>query len=158
MTLKEEILEKLTERRNLMLEFERISEAIYIAPTEEIEPMIDKRQDIIEQVDALNAHVEALCNETEDEVREAVRNRGNRGELSSELADIYDMALQAACIAARAKQSDSMIRERIIIERDNANRELEKLSESSAVVAGGYGRTMQTGAAPISTKNYIAQI
>lgn len=143
----EELLHLLEEKEQLMLQYEQITDSMYIVPTEEIERCIGKRQSIIQKVDILGERIQALLTELPPEATAAERNQCDREGLTVELGTIYDAAQRIRAIACRIQGNTEGIRERIEWERDDAQNKLEELERNRVTVnlAGKYGKGVQTG-------------
>ncbi len=145
MTEKEEIIRLLEEKKELLLQFEQISDGMYRIPMEELQHSIGKRQALVNKMQKLDERIELLCSGLEPMVCEAVYNRCNRGDVDEELGTIFDKALETKAVARRVLKNQDGIRQRIEIEQIRTREQIQKLNASSSVVAGRYGQAVRTG-------------
>lgn len=154
MTEKQEILQLLEEKQQLMHKIEELSDAIYALPIEELQDRIGKRQALVHKMELIDEKVDLLCSGLEKQVREAVENNCDRGTLEGENAQIYDKALAIKAIAHRVLEDADLVRERMEYEIAQTKEEIESLNTSSAVVAGRYGKAVRTYSNPTQPWNH----
>jgi hypothetical protein len=141
----DEMLALLEQKRLCFLSYEKEMEAVPILPAEELEPCVDRGGLILEQAAALDTRLDRLLSLNEPAARQAISHDCDRQLLTPELGQLYDAALKVKTVAYRIRQNESVIRERIEIEREKALERLRELNHRPEAVAGKYRRSVETG-------------
>lgn len=126
------ILHNLDQKKEQILRFEKLSELLLTSNIEQMEEIVDKREDIIQTINALEEELMLMPSYQEypDEIRNAIKNRGNRDDINSEYLPLFDKGQELFAIVNRI----SLMEDAILQHIEDCRIELEeKIRESNTL-------------------------
>ena len=142
----QQMLDLLEQKRTYLLHYEKELEALPLLPAQELEACVLRGELIVEKLKELDGKLGGLLRQNGAAAMSAVNHDCDRGQLDPELGRLYDAALEVKAVANRIVQNNSVIKERIALEREKALEGIRDVSKRSASVAGRYRQTTEARA------------
>ncbi|MCI8622811.1 MAG: hypothetical protein HFG26_04030 [Provencibacterium sp.] len=133
----EQICALLEQKCGLFREYEEATHALLACELDEMETHVRKREQLAKAIDGIDRQIEALCGGSEEWMG-AVRNCGNRGDLSAEMAQVYDSAQPVFQIINRIRREEPLVEKRMSRERDGLEAKIKDSNRSTAAQASRY--------------------
>ena len=139
-----ELKKLLYKKQELFIAAEIITNDINEAPIEQITNLLEKRGEVLEQVNLIDNQIKAIV--ADDEVLRGVLNcTCEMSTLQGELKELFEESLRAKAIVNRIIKNEDTIRLRIENERDSLLTKIETINSSSNSIAESYKRSVKTG-------------
>ncbi len=143
MTDYQHILNLLQQKKDILLNLEKITEPMGLFSVDELSNCIEQRTSLLSQMGLIDKDVKRFC-ENDDLLRQTLNHTCIRGDLSEELTLLYDVSLNIKAIIMRLKNNDENIKQHLEFEKSRILDRIENLNKSGPVVAKQYNKSMQT--------------
>ncbi len=140
----EAILALLAQKRDLFLEFERVSNGLCTQAVDELQQGMEQRGALLRQVCGLDEQLRGLCG-GDTALRDAVDNRCGRGDLPPDLARVFDASMEVKAVVNRILNGEEATRRHLEQQREQILQKIEAMNSSASAVAEKYRRSVQTG-------------
>ena len=140
----QELKNLLLAKQELFLEVERITNEIFDVSLDSINPLLETRGKVIEQVIFIDDKIKVLIG-GDEYLRSVLNCTCDMSDLSDELKELVEESLRAKAVANRIIKNEDSVRLRIENERDSMLDKIENLNQSSSTVAQSYKRSVETG-------------
>lgn len=143
------IFSLLKEKKELLLQIERVTNIMKDAPAEELMDLFTERGELLERAQSLGTEI-ARYAEKNEEYKAALSSEASPNALSAEAKEIFEASLGVKAVANRVTREDEAVLDHIKSERNKLLDKIKELNSSGAAVAGSYRRSVQTGVIPKS--------
>lgn len=131
------ICELLADKKRLFSEYELETRAITDCDVDDVEAHVVRRQQLIVEIDGLDAQIEELCGD-DKLLAEAVHNRCAHGELSKQQQQVFMAAQEVFAVASRVQTAEERALTRIREERDELQEKIRANNRGMEAQAAKY--------------------
>lgn len=145
------LLKLLAQKKQEFLRCEALTESLLTLPLEEVESAVENRQAILDYIVKLDAEIKAQNEKEEKSLLNILNHESERDGLSEDEGAIYDASLAVKAVVARIQAIEPAVVERFTLEQNYIQEQIEKMNQSSYVVAEKYQKSLQTGSGVMVT-------
>jgi hypothetical protein len=109
------IIQLLSQKRRLVLDFEATTQEMLSCPIEQIEALLSERGRLIMEADGTDDAIELLLDQSDRSgaLKDALSGRANRGALDTDLGAVYDAAAAVRAIISRILEAELQLTYRL---------------------------------------------
>lgn len=135
----EKILELLTQKKQIFLNIEEISEKMLLMDVDELIDAVEKRQMLLEQIQKIDQEIRGYC-DRQPEIRPFL----NHTQLAqTEKQKIfYNISLEIKATANRIMQGEKEIEKYMLVKKQQVKEKIEELNQTGQVVAKRYRQVL----------------
>lgn len=140
----QQLVALLGQKRDKLLEIERVTDWMYSLEVEELEVCMEQRSALFADIDALDRSMAGLCGD-DRELAEALHQGRPKETFAPALQQVYDAALSVRAVGYRLLQNIEGVRLHLESEKQRIADKMEEINNSASSVADQYYRSVQTG-------------
>lgn len=137
-----EAMQTLQQKKQVFMLLEQQSEQMLTIPANQLEKAVENRQKLLEQIQALDEGLRALCKDWRELA--ALLNHECLPSTSNQQA-IYQLDSEIKAIANRILRGEKAIQQHICAEQNRIREKIENINKSGYTVAKKYQQSVMTG-------------
>ncbi len=137
------VLQLLQEKGRLFYEVEAITGEIFAAPIDKINPLLDMRGQVLEQIVVINDSLRAFA-EADAHLKSVLNCNLEVDTLTDETRTLFEEALRIKAAINRILISENIVRQRVENEKSALLDRIEILNSSSKTIVERYKRSVET--------------
>jgi len=144
MNINIELKNLLRKKRDLFLEVEAVTQDINVGPIDQINELLEKRGEALEQVILTDNQIITIIDGNAN-LQSVLSCTCEISELQGESKELFEEVLSVKAIVNRIIKNEDTVRLRLESERDSLLNRIETINSSSNSVAESYKRSVETG-------------
>lgn len=151
----EEICALLDEKKDAFERYREETEELLSCPVDDMEGHMAMRAQLEGRINDIDADISHVCGEAGEagkQMMAAVKNSCSRGEISGELAAVFDKAQEIFTVISTVMDTEPQIRQRIDLEKEIL---LKKIKENNTGVKAQAAKYFKTAYAPQKDSGYL---
>ncbi len=145
-----ELLNLLSKKKNLFLQFEEISEKMFLNTIDQLEQDMEKREEILQTVSAIDQSIAGLC-ENHPRWERVLKHELSPTTLQPDEMTLYDTSLSIKAIVNRILSNAPALEEHLASEKQRIADKMSELDYRTKTMVDGYHQSVLTGLPTLDT-------